>query len=141
MRIELRSRTRSHLGAIISHCIWYLYVFRTEAAADDVDADLGGVFDGRYVGDTYGERLRIIKEDWAVVQRASKQHEKGQEEEEAVEEAKGKEEGEEQGEGGFGQQGMAMAILRQVLRCFHVFLQRTEPKGPYDVSGLRTAVT
>ena len=25
----------------------------------------------RFVGDTYGERLRIIKEDWAVVQAAS----------------------------------------------------------------------
>ena len=47
------------------------------------------------VGDTYGERLRVIKEDWAVVQRASKQHEKGQEEAQEAQEAV---EGEEQGE-------------------------------------------
>lgn len=37
----------------------------------------------RFVGDTYGERLRIIKEDWAVVQAASSNAEKDSEHGEA----------------------------------------------------------
>ena len=89
---------------------------------------------GRYVGDTYGERLRVIKEDWAVVQRASKQHEKGQEEaQETQEEAV---EGEEQGEGSFGRQrpGRNSTFEYVSVGLSHLFVKRKS--RPHDVLGL-----
>eukprot|EP00913_Durusdinium_trenchii_P025710 g24127.t1 len=45
---------------------------------------------GRFVGDTYGERLRVIKEDWAAVQKsASEDHGEDEEAEEGEEGEKG----------------------------------------------------
>ena len=82
----------------------------------------------KFVGDSYGERLRVIKEDWAAVQASGSRDEKAEQEEVKDGEGKEGEEGEGSGEGSPSEDGAeTFSFSRMCAFSCEVMGQKTEP--------------